>query len=52
MTFFGEAIELSEEWFDLSKYTVTIEFKEETGKWYLVVRRKLEKESDKQAKTT
>jgi len=30
----------SEWWFDLSKHTVTVEYKEETNKWFLIVKLK------------
>lgn len=30
----------NEWWFDLSKYTVTLEFKGQVKKWFLVVREK------------
>lgn len=31
----------SEWWFDLTEHEFTVEYKEETKKWFLVVRRKI-----------
>ena len=33
----------NEWWFDLEEHVITVEYKKETGKWFLVVRRKEKK---------